>query len=97
MIDWVYYLTIFLFLDIPLLYFYINLRPPIIFCLFPGVIYLSLGIYISKSIFSASFVTVSELFCCDVFENFVILLPILLPIKSPAASAVELIALFEAV
>ena len=44
---------------------------------------LSLGISLS-----CSFVTVSELFCCEFFETFVILSAILLPIKSPVASAV---------
>ena len=40
---------------------------------------------------------VSELFCCEVFEDFIILSAIALPIKSPVASAVFWIALFEAV
>ena len=43
--------------------------------------YLSFG-------FSVSLLTVSELFCGDSFETFVILLAVLLPIKSPVASAV---------
>ena len=52
-------------------------------------------IYFSVSI-SSSFV--SELFCGEVLSNFiVILLAILFPIKSPVASAVFWIALFEAV
>ena len=54
-----------------------------IFCLCSGDIYLSLGISLSFS-----FVTVSELFSCEVFGTFVILLAILLPIKSRVASAV---------
>ena len=45
--------------------------------------YLSLGISLS-----CSFVTVSELFCCEFCETFVILSAILLPIRSPVASAV---------
>ena len=61
----------------------LNTRLPIIFCLFSGDIYLSLGISLSRL-----FVTVSELFCCEVFEIFVNLLAILLSIKSPVASAV---------
>ena len=39
----------------------------------------------------------SELFFGEVFETLVILSAILFPIKSPVASAVFLIALFEAV
>ena len=50
---------------------------------FSGDIYLSLGISLSFS-----FVTVSELFCCQFFETFVTLLAILLPFRSPVASAV---------
>ena len=89
-----------LFFDIPLLYYYINLRLSIIFCLSSEDIYLSLGIYLSRS-----FVTVSNLICCEVFEIFIILpsydlataSTILLSIKSPAASAVFWIAFFETV
>ena len=53
------------------------------FCLSSGDIYLSLGIYLSCLL-----VAVSELFCCQFFETFVILLAILFPVKSPVASAV---------
>ena len=56
-------------------------------CLFSGDIYLTLSIF--------SFV--SELLCGEVFETFVILSAILLPIKSLVASAVFRIALFDAV
>ena len=67
--------------DIPLLY-YVNLNSSIICCLFSGDIYLSF--YISNS-FSSAF----ELFFeCNSFGAFVILSAILLPIKSPFASAV---------
>ena len=45
-------------------------------------IYICLGISLSFS-----FVTVSELFWYEFFETFTILSAILLPIKSPAASA----------
>ena len=79
----VHCLIIFFFFDIPLLYYYINFRSSIIFCLFSRDIYLSLGISLSWS-----FVTVSELFCYNFFEDSVILLAILLPIESPAGSAV---------
>ena len=82
MVDLVYYLTNLLLFNIPLLYYYVNLRSPIIFCLPSGEIYFSLGISSS-----CPFVIVSELFCCELFETFVILLVILLPIKSPLASA----------
>ena len=56
-----------------LLYYYINLRSSISFCLFSGDIYLSLGISLSSPIFSALFVTVSKLFCNKVLEIFMIL------------------------
>ena len=83
MVDLVYCQTNLLFFDIPLLYYYINLRSSIIFCFSSGDTYLSLSISLSYS-----FVTVSELFCCNTFEIFVILSAILLPIKSPIASAI---------
>ena len=60
-------------------YYYINLRSLII--LFSGDMYLSLGIYVLISI-------VSEVFCDEFFEAFIILLAISLPIKLPVASAV---------
>ena len=59
-----------------------------IFCLSFGDIYFSLSI-------SSSFVF--ELFCGEVFETLVILSAILFPIKSPVASAVFGITLFETV
>ena len=55
----------------------------IIFCLSSGDVYLSLGISLSFS-----FVIVSQLFCGEHHETFIILLPILLPIKSQIVSAV---------
>ena len=78
-----YYLINLLFYDIPLLYYYTNLNLSIIFCLFSGDIYLSLGISLSYAL-----VAVSELFSCEFFETPVTLLPILLPIKSSVASSV---------
>ena len=63
-----------------------------VFCLSSGVIYLSLGIPLS-----CPFVTVSELFCCELFVTFVTLSAILLPIKSLFDSAVFRIFLFEAI
>ena len=59
------------------------LNSSIICCIFSGDIYLSLGISVS-----------SKLFCGDFLVTPVILSAILLPIKSPVASAV--IYLFEA-
>ena len=87
MVDLMYCLTSLLFFDIQLIYYYINLRSSIIFCLFPGDIYLSFGIFLSNTIFSASLSTVSELLCGAVFDNFVILSAILLSFKSPVVSA----------
>ena len=54
--------------------------------------YLSLGISLS-----CSFVIVSELFCCEFYEIPLNLLAILLLMKSPVASAVFWIILFEVV
>ena len=82
MVDLVYCLTNLLFFDIWLLY-YINIRSSIIFCISSGYIYLSLSIYLSFS-----FVNVSELFCGEIFETFVILSAILVSIISPVVSAV---------
>ena len=96
--DLVYYLINLFFFDIPSFYYYINLRSSIIFCLFSGDIYISFFRYFSiKSKFSASFITVSELFCDEVIETLLILSALLLPIKSPVASAIFWIALSEAV
>ena len=97
MADLVYFLTTLLLFDIPLLYYYINLKSSIIFCIFSGDIHLSLAIYLSVPIFSFSFVNISELLCGKFLETFVILSKTLLPIKSPVASTAFRIALFEAV
>ena len=68
----------FLIFDIPLLFYYINPNSSITFCLSFREIYLSFSISVSRS-------TVSEVlwgdFCVIVFS-------ILVPIKSPAPSAV---------
>ena len=82
-----------LFFDIPLLYYYTNLKSSIICCLFSGDMYLSFG---------ASDSSLASLFCEhnfaeDFLETLVIFSAILLLIKSPVASAVYWIALFEAV
>ena len=68
------------------------LNSSIICCLFWGDIYLSFGISLLSSVFSA---LAALRLICD--EAFVISSAILLPIKSSVASAVFLIALFEAV
>ena len=81
MVNLVYYWTNLLFYDIPLLYFSVDLRSSIIFCLSTGDIYLSLGIYLS-----CPFVIVSELFSSELLDTFVIMSVISLPIKSPVAS-----------
>ena len=51
-----------------------------------GDIYLSFGISLSNPIFPSLFATVSELFCKEVLETFVILSAVLLPIKLPISS-----------
>ena len=81
-----------------LLYCYINIRSSIVFCLSSGNTYLFLGISLSNPVFFLSLLNVSEIFCGELLETFVIESAILLPVKSPVASAVSfLIALFEAV
>ena len=75
-------LKLLLLFDMPLLY-YFNLSSPVICCLSSGDMYRSLGISLS-----CSFVTISELFRCEFFETFVILLVVLLPIKLPVDSVV---------
>ena len=59
----------------------------ILFCLSSGDTYISLCIYL----------TASELFCCEVFKTFGISSAILLPVKSPVASAVFEITFCEVV
>ena len=73
-----------LFFDIPLLYYYTNLNTSIIYCLFSGYTYLSFGI--SISLLASSLCEGKSLE--DFFQRFLILSAILLPIKSPVASAV---------
>ena len=68
------------FFDIGLLY-YVSFNSSIIFCLSLGEIYLSFGISLLTS-----FNCISSF--CDFFDALVILSAILLPIKSPVASAV---------
>ena len=54
-------------------------------------------VFLSNFVFSVSPSTVSELDCDEPFAAFVILSPVLLPMKSLLASADFWIALFEAV
>ena len=76
-----------LIIDVPLLYYFINIRSSIIFCFSVEDIYLSWGISLS-----CSFVSVSALFCSKSLSA------ISLTIKSPVAFAVFFfIAFFEAV
>ena len=82
MIDLVYCLKHLLYFDISLMYYYINIRSSMIFCLSSRDIYLSFGMFLS-----CSFLTICKLFCSKVLAFFVILSVILLPIKWPAASA----------
>ena len=82
MADLVYCLTNLLFFDIQLLYCYTNLNSSIICCLFSGDMYHSFGICISS---------LPSLFCRsleDFLEIFVNLSAVVLPNKSPVASAV---------
>ena len=79
-----------MFFGITLLYYYINLISSIIFCLSSGNMHLFLGFS-----WSCSFVIVSELFCGELLETFVILSSILLPIKSLVASAVFSMTFFK--
>ena len=88
MVDLMHCLTNSLFFDIPLLYYYTSLNSSIICCLFSGDMHLSFG---------ASDSSLASLFCElveDFFETRVILSVILLPVKSPVASAVSWIAFF---
>ena len=73
-------------------YSYINFILSIIFSLSSGDTYLSLGISLS-----CSFVIISELFCSILLETFLFLSAMLLPIRSPVASAVFLITLIKVV
>ena len=81
MVILVYCPTDFLFSIIPLLYYYINLKTSITFCLFSRDIYLSSGISLSNPIFSVSLSpsTLPDLFCGDFLGTF--------PTKGPVSSA----------
>ena len=86
MVDLMHCLTNSLFFGIPLLYYYTSLNSSIIFCLSSGDMYLFLGVVISTSFsFVSSF---GNSFVDFFFGTLVILSTILLPIKSPVASAV---------
>ena len=68
--------------EIPLLYYYFNLKSSIISCLFSTDIYTSLGILFIILIYNCFRIILLWIF------NLLILLEILLPVKSPVASAV---------
>ena len=85
MADFMRHLSNVLFFGIPLLYYYINLNSSIICCFSFGEIYLSLYIYLGISLLT-SFDCISSL--RDFFDALLILSAILLPTKSPVASAV---------
>ena len=70
-----------LIFDIPLLCYGTNLDSLIICCPFPGGIYLLFSIY-------SLLLTASKLSCKDSLETIAILLAIVLPNKSPVASAI---------
>ena len=97
MVNLMYCLTIFLYFDVPLLYYYINHISLIIIYLFSGDIYLSFGISISNLVFFVLASTVSGLFCGKLLVTFVILSAISLPIKLPNDSAFLSIAHLDAV
>ena len=80
-----YHLSNVLFFGIPLLYYYLNLNSSINCCLSCGNIYLSFGISLLAPFDDNSFECNSF---GDFFETHVILSAVLLPIKSPVASAV---------
>ena len=76
-----HHLTDLLFFGISLLYYYINLNSSIIFCLTCGYIYLSFGISLLTTFECGSLAAF--------FQIPVILFAIVLPTKSPVASAVS--------
>ena len=75
-------LTNLLYFDILLLHHYTNFNSSIICCLFSGDIYLSLSISLLASSFS------ERNSIEDIFEAFITLPVVLLPIKAPVAFAV---------
>ena len=96
---WCIVLGIFYFVIFQSLYRYINLRWSTICCSFWKYVFFFCYFSIQSNIFcficNCSFVT--ELFLDEFLNTFVIISEILLPIKSPVASAVFWIALFKAV
>ena len=90
MTDLMYCLINLLFFDIALLYYYTNLNSSIICSLFSGDIYVFIG-------FSISFSFCERDSLVNFLESLVVLSAILLPIKSPVASSVFWIAVFETV
>ena len=93
LVDLVYCQTNILFFDIPS-YYTITLSSVHQFFLS----FFTEDLYLSSDIFlSCTYLTVSELFCYEIFETFDILLAILLPIKWTVASGIFSIVPFEAV
>ena len=98
MVDLMCCLTNLLFFDTPLFYCYTNLNSSIICCFFFWWFVSFFGA--SISLLASSFFKCNSIECNsvgDFFKTLVILSAILLPIKSPVASTVFRIALFEAV
>ena len=77
MVDLMYCPINVLFFNIALLY-YVNISSSIIFCLSSGDLHLSFGMYVSFKLFSE----------CNFLDELLILSTVLIPIKSPVASAV---------
>ena len=87
------------FLQIPLLYYYINLRSLIICCLFFLETYIFLLVFLCQTLFhcfSVSLSAVSELLCGERFDTFIISSAISLQTKSLASSAAFWKIFFEA-
>ena len=87
-----YHLSNLLFFGIPVLYYYISLNSPIIFCLSFGETYLSFGISLLTSFDCiSSFRDFFDALVTSFGLGFAVMLSaILLSIKSPVASAVFL-------
>ena len=86
----IHFLIDLLIFYVSLLYCYTSLNSSIICCFFSGDLYLSFGISISSSFCDCNSLG-------EFFQTLIILSAILLPNKSPVASAVFWIAIFEAV
>ena len=92
-----YCLTNLLVFDISLLYYNFNLTSLIVCWLYSGNIYLSVGIFRTNVVLSLSILSVSEFLYDKLFDTFVIVSAILLPMQSLVTSTVFWIVLFEVV